>query len=265
MNGIDLYYEIYGSGEPLVLLHGGLGTIAGMFSFLLPELAAQRRVIAVELQAHGHTVDVDRPMTYETFGDDIAGLIRHLGLGKADIMGYSLGAGTALQTAIRHPEVAGKLVIVSFPCKYSGWFETIEGARQMGPQTAEGTKQSPLYQAYLDASPRPEDWVVLHTKLGKLVSTDFDWSAEIKGMTSPVLLVYGDADAVRPASMVEFFALLGGGLKDGWWDGSGQVASRLAILPGLTHYNILSSAASSVAVAEAVLPFLTAGRALTNP
>lgn len=254
-NGINLYYEVYGSGEPLILLHGGLGTNE-MFSSAIPELARQRRVIAVELQAHGHTADIDRPMQYESFGDDIAGLIGYLGLGKADIMGYSLGAGTALQTAFRHPKLVRKLVIISFPCKYSGWFETVEGAKQMGPATAEAMKQSPWYEAYLRATAKPEDWVVLHTKLGKLVGTDFDWSSDIRNVSSPVLLIYGDADAIRPAGILEFFALLGGGLKDGGWDGSGQVASRLAILPGLTHYNILSSPASSLAVTQAVLPFL---------
>ena len=252
VNGLKLYYEIYGSGEPLVLLHGGLGVI-GMFGPVLQELATKRQVIAVELQGHGHTADIDRPITYEAMADDVAALLKYLGIEKADIMGYSFGAATAVQTTIRHPEVVRKLVVVSFPYKRSGWFaETMAQAAQMGPASAEAMKATPLYQAYSSVAPKPEDWPKLHTKMGKLLATDYDWSAGIKTIRSPVMIAMADADAIHLSSGVEFFGLLGGGLRDGGWDGSGRSNSRLAVLPGLTHYSIFASPA----LAAVVEPFL---------
>ena len=252
VNGLKLYYEIYGSGQPLVLIHGGLG-LASMFGPILPELAAKRQVIAVELQAHGHTADIDRPLSLEMMADDIAALLKFLGIPKADIMGYSLGGGTALLTGIRHPELVRKLVIVSFPYKHSGWYkETMDQAGNMGPASAEMMKKTPLYQNYISVAPKPDDWVKLHTKLGELLRKDYDYSAEIQKIKIPTLLVIGDADAIHPGSEVEFFALLGGGLKDGGWDGSGVSNSQLSILPGETHYHIFVS----LALAQAVIPFL---------
>jgi len=224
-----------------------------MFGPVLQELAATRQVIAVELQAHGHTADIDRPMSLETMADDIAALIKFLGLLKADVMGYSLGGGTALLTGIRHPDAVRKLVIVSFPFKHSGWYkETMDQAANMGPASAEMMKKTPLYQNYISAAPKPDDWVKLHTKLGELLRKDYDYSGDIKKMKIPTLLVIGDADAIHPESEVEFFALLGGGLKDGGWDGSGLSNSQLSILPGQTHYNIFVSSA----LTRAVIPFL---------
>lgn len=157
VNGLDLYYEIHGEGEPLILLHGGVGAIE-MFGEVLPLLAEGRRVIAVDLQAHGRTVDIDRPMTFEAMADDVAALIEHLGLGEADVMGYSLGGGVALRTAIQHPEVVRKLVLVSTPFKRDGWYpEVLAGMEQMGPEAAEPMKQTPMYQLYSSVAPRPED------------------------------------------------------------------------------------------------------------
>ena len=252
VNGLKLYYEIYGSGQPLVLIHGGLG-VASMFGPILPDLAAKRQVITVELQAHGHTADIDRPLSLEMMADDIAALIKFLGISKADVMGYSLGGGTALLTGIRHPDVVRKLVIVSFPYKHSGWYkETMDQAGNMGPTSAEMMKKTPLYQSYISVAPKPDDWVKLHTKLGELLRKDYDYSADIQKMKIPTLLVIGDADAIHPGSEVEFFALLGGGLKDGSWDGSGISNSQLSILPGVTHYYIFASPA----LAKAVIPFL---------
>ena len=252
VNGQKLYYEIYGSGQPLILIHGGLG-VASMFGPVLQELAATRQVIAVELQAHGHTADIDRPFSLEMMADDIAALIKFLELPNADIMGYSLGGGTALLTGIRHPDVVRKLVIVSFPYKHSGWYkETMDQAGSMGPASAEMMKKTPLYQYYINVAPKPDDWVKLHTKLGELLRKDYDYSGEIQKMKIPTLLVIGDADAIHPGSEVEFFALLGGGLKDGGWDGSGLSNSQLSILPGQTHYNIFVSPA----LTRVVIPFL---------
>jgi pimeloyl-ACP methyl ester carboxylesterase len=166
VNGLDMYYEIHGSGEPLILLHGGVGAIE-MFGEVLPLLAAGRQVIAVDLQAHGRTADIDRPLSFELMADDIAALIKHLGFKKADVMGYSLGGGVALQATIRHPDVVRKLVLVSTPFKRDGWYpEVLAGMGQMGPAAAEPMKQTPMYQLYAHVAPKPDDWPVMLTKLG---------------------------------------------------------------------------------------------------
>jgi len=254
VNGLNLYYEIHGAGEPLILLHGGVGAIQ-MFGEVLPSLAQNRRVVAVDLQAHGRTADIDRELRFELMAGDIAALIKHLGIEEADVMGYSLGGGVALRTAIQHPEVVRKLVLVSTPFKRDGWYpEILAGMGQMGPQVAEPMKQTPMYQLYASIAPKPEDWPVLLTKLGELLRQDYDWSNEVAAIKAPTLLVVGDADSVRTAHAVAFFELLGGGKVDAGWDGSGMSNARLAILPATTHYNIYSSPQFSAVVA----PFLDA-------
>ncbi len=253
VNGINLYYQIHGHGQPLILLHGGIGAIE-MFGEVLPRLAAGRQVIGVDLQAHGRTADIDRPMTFEAMADDIAALVQHLGLEKVDLMGYSLGGGTALQTAIRHPQVVRKLVLVSAPCKRSGWHaEVAANMAQMDmAAAAEPMKQSPMYALYTQIAPRLADWPVLLEKVSSLLRQDYDWSNAVQQIKAPTLVVIGDADSVRPAHAVELYALLGGGLRDAGWDGSGRSSARLAILPGQTHYTIFSAPA----LAAAVAPFL---------
>jgi pimeloyl-ACP methyl ester carboxylesterase len=253
VNGLNLYYEIHGDGEPLILMHGGLGSTE-MCHEILPALSIARRVIAVDLQAHGRTADIDRPLSCEAMADDIAGLLNHLGIQKADVMGYSLGAGVALRTAIQHPGMVGKLVVVSTVFRRDGWFpEVVAAMAQVGAGSAEMMKPSPIYETYARIAPRPADWPVLLAKLGELLRKDYDWTKEIAAIQAQTMLVFGDADAIRPAHMVQFFELLGGGKKDAGWDGSGMSNARLAILPGLTHYNILSPA-----LASAVTPFLEA-------
>ncbi len=254
VNGLNLYYEIHGAGEPLILLHGGVGAIQ-MFGEVLPSLAQNRRVVAVDLQAHGRTADIDRELRFELMADDIAALIKHLGIEEADVMGYSLGGVVALRTAIQHPEVVKKLVLVSTPFKRDGWYpEILAGMGQIGPQIAEPMKQTPMYQHYASIAPKPEDWPVLLTKLGELLRQDYDWSNEVAAIKAPTLIVVGDADSVRTAHAVAFFELLGGGKVDAGWDGSGMSNARLAILPATTHYNIYSSPQLSAVVA----PFLDA-------
>ncbi|GAB3981375.1 alpha/beta hydrolase [Actinoallomurus acanthiterrae] len=254
VNGLSLYFEEQGSGEPLVLLHGGLGA-GELYGPTLSALAENRRVITVDLQAHGRTADIDRPLRPETMADDIAALITHLGLTDADVMGYSLGAKVALRTAIQHPQLVRRLVLVSIPCKRDGWFpEVLATMDQMGPHLAEPMKQSPVYELYARLAPRAEDWPALIGKTSESLKRDFDWSAEVAALTAPTMLVFADADSVRPAHIVEFFALLGGGLRDAGWDGSGRPTARLAILPGTTHYDI----STSPALPAAVVPFLDA-------
>jgi pimeloyl-ACP methyl ester carboxylesterase len=252
VNGIKLYYEIQGSGKPLVLLHGGLGAIE-MFGPNLAALAKNHQVIGVDLQGHGRTADIDRPLRVEFMADDIAALIKHLGLQRADIMGYSLGGGVALQTAIRHPEVVDKLVLVSTPFRRNGFYPDILAQQgQVTAAAAEGMKQTPMYQMYASLAPRPQDWARLLGKMGDAMKVDFDLSEQIKGIKATTLIVAGDADIFPPAHAVEMFALLGGGQRDGGWDGSGRPKSKLAILPGLTHYTMFNSPA----VVDVAIPFL---------
>ena len=254
VNGLKMYYEIHGSGQPLVLLHGGAGATE-MFGEVLRPLSEGRRVVAADLQAHGRTADIDRPLRYELMADDIAALIGHLRLGKADVMGYSLGGGVALRTAIQHPDVLRKLVLVSAPFRRDGWYpEVLAAMGQSGPESAEAMKHTPMYELYSRIAPRPEDWVVLFTKLGVMLRRDYDWSSEVAAMKIPTMLVVGDADSVRTAHAVEFFGLLGGGKKDAGWNGSGMSKARLSILPGITHYNIFSTPV----LASIVKPFLDA-------
>jgi pimeloyl-ACP methyl ester carboxylesterase len=235
VNGLKLYYEIHGGGRPLVLLHGGVGA-SEMFASLLPVLAGARQVIAVHLQGHGRTSDGDRPLRFESMAGDVAALLGQLGIPSADILGYSLGGGVALQTAIRHSQLLRKLVLVSTPFRRQGFYpEVLEGMAQMGPEAAQYMSQSPLSQLYPAAN-----WPVLYTKLGDLLRQEYDWSKGVAAIKSPVLLVYADADAIRPAHVLEFFTLLGGGQRDAGMDGSGKPAGRLAVLPGMTHYDVLT-------------------------
>jgi len=257
VNGIKLYYEIQGSGKPLVLLHGGLGAIE-MFGPNLAALAKGRQVIGVDLQGHGRTADIDRPLSVQFMADDIAALIRHLGLQSADIMGYSLGGGVALQTAIRHPEVVNKLVVVSTPFRRNGFYADILAQQgQVTAAAAEQMKQTPMYQMYASLAPRPQDWSRLLGKIGDAMKVDFDLSEQIKGIKARTLIVAGDADIFPPAHAVEMFALLGGGQRDAGWDGSGRPKSRLAILPGVTHYSMGTEpamAAVAILVLDEVAP-----------
>jgi len=221
-----------------------------MFGPNLLALAAEHQVIALELQGHGRTIDIDRPLTYEAMADDIAALITHLGIEPSDVVGYSLGGGVALQTAIRHGGSVRKLVVVSQPFARNGWYpEVLVGMAQMGPAAAESMKQSPLSQLYPNVN-----WARLFTKLADLLKKDYNWSRQVAAIKAPTMLVFADADAVRPAHMVEFFGLLGGGQKDAGLDGLGRPTAQLAVLPRLTHYNI----GSSPALATAVIPFLDA-------
>ena len=245
VDGLKMYYEVHGSvrsgGQPLILIHGGLGSSA-MFSDIMPQLSKDRHVIAVDLQAHGRTADIDRPLSFESMADDVAALVIHLKIEKVDVMGYSVGGEVALRVAIQHPDIVRRLVVVSATFRRDGWYpEIVAGMTKMGPESAAAMKQTPMYELYARTAPRPEDWVVLNTKLGDLFRHDYDWSNEVATIKVPTLLVFGDADAVRTSHAVQFFELLGGGKRDGGWDGSGMSNARLAILPGVTHYTIFAS------------------------
>ena len=252
VNGISVAYEEHGSGSPLVLLHGGFGSWE-MFGPNLELLAEKHRVIGVDLQSHGRTPAADRPMRFESMADDVAALMGKLGLGRAAVMGFSLGGAVALRTAIQHPDAVERLVLVSAPFKRRGWYpEGVAGFDSMGPHIAEPFKQTPLYTEYVRIAPNKEDWPVLVEQLTTLLKIDYDWSAEVTRLPMPVMLVLGDADALPPSHAVAFFELLGGGKRDGSWDGSGVTKHRLAVLPGVTHYDM----DVRPELAQAVLPFL---------
>ena len=252
VNGIELSYQVFGEGEPLILLHGGFGSVE-MFGPNVELLAAGRQVIGVDLQSHGRSPAADRPMRFETMADDIAALMRSLALERAAIMGFSLGGAVALRMAIQHPDMVQRLVLVSTVFKRRGWHpEMTAGMDAMGPETAGFLMQSPMYQAYQRIAPRVEDWQVLVQQVTEAMKIDYDWSDDIPGLSMPVMLVVGDADGLPPSHTVEFFSLLGGGRRDANWDRSGMTHHRLAILPGATHYDININAALSAAV----IPFL---------
>lgn len=253
VNGLRLYYEVHGIGAPMVLLHGGLGTIGMLFGQLLPVLARKRQVIAVELQAHGHTADIDRPMRYETMADDIAALVRQLGLGTADLFGFSLGGGVALQTAIRHPALVRRLVIASTPFRRDGWFpQALAGMAALRPDNAAAMTGSLMYQFYAEVAPRPADWPALVGKLGDLLARDYDWTEAVAAIRAPTLILTGDSDLIRTEHAVEMFRLLGGGAGGGL---ARLPDAQLAVLPATTHFSMLTRADLVAGIAE---PFLDA-------
>ena len=254
INGLSMYYEIYlpagkavGQGQPLILLHGGFGS-TGIFAPIMAALSEKRQVIAVDMQAHGRTADIDRPMSFEAMSDDVVALLQFLHLEKADIMGYSLGGNVALYTVIKHPELVRRAVIVSAPFKRKGDYPDLLAQQdQMGPGAAEFMKSLPIYPAYTKIAPKPEDWPRLVTKIAQLIQKDYDWGADIKNIKTPLLVICGDADLFPPSHAAEFFALLGGGQKDAGWDGKGRPLSQLGILANTTHYNIFMSPALAAA------------------
>ena len=240
VNGIQLYHEIYGSGEPLVLIHGGLTTIGEMQGWVQP-LAQTRQVVAVEMQGHGRTADTDRPMEFETLGDDIAALLDHLKLAKADLVGHSFGGACAIRAAIQHPDRVRRLVVISSPHTRSAWYpEVQEGMSQVGPAMAESLMQTPT-GTLSRQWPEPQRFPQFLEKLGKLMSADYDWSADVAQLPMPVLLVFADNDSVPQERIAEFFALLGGGVKEPGWQNTQLSKSRLAVVPGYSHYNFISS------------------------
>jgi pimeloyl-ACP methyl ester carboxylesterase len=213
-----------------------------MSGALIDGLAARRQVIGVELQGHGHTEDIDRPFSYEAFGEDVAGVITELGIDRADIVGYSLGAGAAVRAAAQHPERIRKLAAVSIPFRRDGWFPEVLGAMDhiSGAGFAH-MKQTPLYTAYADVAPDPDAFATLMDRTGELQRMPYDWRDDVGALTARTLLVFADADSVSTTLIAEFYALLGGGVRDANWDGSARSQAQLAVVPGVTHYDIFQS------------------------
>jgi pimeloyl-ACP methyl ester carboxylesterase len=240
VNGINLYYETHGAGRPLVLLHGGLGS-GEMFGPILPALADKHQVILVDLQGHGRTADIDRPLDVTLMADDIAALIDHLGLEKPDVVGYSLGGGVAFHVAIKYPEKVRRLVAAAANIRRSAIYPEMLGQQaQVNAAAAEFLKDTPMYELYQRVAPRPEDFPRLLDKIGAAMAKDFDYSEQVRGLRVPTLVVAADADMAPPQHYVDVFTLLDGGQRDGGWAGEGRPngGHALAILPGLTHYNL---------------------------
>jgi pimeloyl-ACP methyl ester carboxylesterase len=237
VNGLEMYYEIHGTGFPLVVLHGAFMTIGAMGT-LVPALAETRQVIAVELQGHGHTADIDRPFSYEQMADDVAAIIRHLGFEQADVYGYSLGGGAALQLAMRHPELVRKLVVASASSTSEGAHpEVWAGIEQITPELFAGT---PWKEEYDRVAPNPDAFPALVEKMKQLDSQPFAWPAdEIRAIPAPTMVVIGDSDGTTPEHAVELFRLRGGGV---FGDLAGLPSARLAILPGTTHVGLIDRA-----------------------
>jgi pimeloyl-ACP methyl ester carboxylesterase len=252
-NGIEYYYEIHGSGEPLLLLHGGLGSTDMFRSSLLPSLARTRQVIAVDLQGHGRTPLGNRPIDLVDIGNDLALVLDELGFKQVDVAGYSFGGGAALRLAIQHPTAVRRLAVISAPYGQSGFFpEMLPQQAAVGSAMAEQMKDTPMYKSYVAVAPNPNDFPRLLDRMGEYMRRPYDWSEDVKKLSIPVMLVYGDADMVRPEHIVQFYQLLGGGLKDAGWQREHMSRARLAIIPDVTHYEMFLSPA----LAPTILPFL---------
>jgi pimeloyl-ACP methyl ester carboxylesterase len=258
VNGVNYYYAVYGTGEPLLLLHGGLGQIE-MFGPNLTKLAQSRQVIGVDLQGHGRTALGNRKISLVDIGNDMAGVLKKLGYDKVDVLGYSMGGGVAFQFAVQHPEVVRRLVLVSTPYSQDGFYpEMLPQQAALGAAMAEQMKQTPMYKSYVAIAPHPEEFPKLLDQMGAYMREPYDWSAEVKKLTMPVMLIFGDSDMFRPEHIVKFYQLLGGGLKDAGWQREHISQNRLAILPNITHYEM----GLAPQLVDAALPFLSGqGRA----
>jgi pimeloyl-ACP methyl ester carboxylesterase len=240
VNGISMYHETYGEGEPLVLIHGGLTTIGQMEGWVQP-LAKTRRVIAVEMQGHGRTADTNRPMSFPMMGDDIAALLDHLKVPKADLVGHSFGGASALRATIQHPDRVRRLVVISSPSARSGWYpEARRGMSQVSAAMAKNMMHTPMGQ-FSQQWPEPQIFPQFLDKFGKMMGEDYDWDKDVAQLPMPVLLVFADNDSISQKHIAAFFALLGGGVKEPGWVNTQLSQSRLAVVPGYSHYNFLTS------------------------
>lgn len=240
VNGLKIYYESYGEGEPLVLLHGAFMTIGMNWQFLMPALSKHRRVIAIEMQGHGHTGDIDRPYSFEAFASDLAGVLQYLHIPKADIAGYSMGGTVAIQFAIRYPAMTRRLIVLSSVYRKEGWIPAVQ--HSFDHFEASFFDNTPLMPAYKAVAPDTAHWHAFVNRMIAFSGKDFDLGEEnVRTLKMPVLLVMGDNDGTDHAETARFYQLLGGGVSG---DLAGLPASRLAILPGKTHVSLMMDAAA---------------------
>ena len=252
VNGVNYDYAVYGTGEPLLLLHGGMGQIE-MFGPNLTKLAQSRQVIGVDLQGRGRTLLGEREISLVDIGNDMAGVLKKIGYDKVDVLGYSMGGGVAFRFAAEHPEMVRRLVLVSTPYSRDGFYpEMLPQQAALGAAMAEQMKETPMYKSYVAIAPHPEEFPKLLDQMGAYMRKPYDWSADVRKLTMPVMLIYGDSDMFRPEHEVKFYQLLGGGLKDAGWQREHMSQNRLAILPNLTHYEM----GTAPELADTALPFL---------
>jgi len=252
VNGINYYYAVYGTGEPLLLLHGGLGQIE-MFGPNLTRLAQRRQVIGVDLQGHGRTELGDREISLVDMGNDMANLLKQIGCDKVDVLGYSMGAGVAFRFAAQHPEMVRRVALASCPFAQDGFYaEMLPQQAAVGSAIAEQMKETPMYKSYVATAPHPDEFPKLLDRMGAYMRTSYDWSADVRKLTMPVMLIYGDSDMIRLEHAVKFYQLLGGGLKDAGWQREHMSQNRLAVIPNLTHYEM----GLAPQLVDTALPFL---------
>jgi pimeloyl-ACP methyl ester carboxylesterase len=238
VNGLQMWYELHGEGRPLVLLHGNLSTIGVDFGGIIPSLAKGRQVVGVEQQAHGHTADIDRPLSIQQWAADTAAVLGHLGIERADLFGYSSGSTVALQLAVEQPQLVGKLVLASASYRLDGLHPGLmDNIQELKPEHLAGT---PFEQDYAKVAPIPGDWPKLIEKISRMDADLPEWTADdIRNLAAPTMLIIGDSDIVKPEHAVEMFRLLGGGVIG---DLAGLPRSRLAVLPGTTHVTLVQRA-----------------------
>lgn len=259
-NGIPYYYEVHGEGEPLLLLHGGLGSI-DMFGPVVPSFAASRQVIAVDLHGHGRTELGDRPIDLIDIGDDLATILSELGYGEVDVFGYSFGAGAGFRLAVQHPEIVRRLVMVSAGYSPDGFYDEIRAQQvQMNAGFAEMMKETPMYTSYAAVAPKVEDFPRLLQSMGDFMRLEFDWSEDVRGLQMPTMIVFGDSDMYKPEHVIRMYQLLGGGLRDAGWMRENLPQNRLAVIPNRTHYDIFLAPE----LVPTTLPFLNGETAVTS-
>lgn len=236
--GLRVHYEIYGQGEPMVLMAGAFGDAHSMTHVIGP-LARERQVISIDLEGHGRTALRETPMSHERLGDDVAAVLRHLKIERADVAGYSHGGDAAIRMAIQHPEMVRNLIVISTAAERDGWYpEGLKAMESLNASAAEQMKQTPLYERYAAVAPHPEQFPIFLDRMGALMSKDYDWRAEIAQLQMPTLLLFADHDAISMRHIAEFYALFEGGVREPGWEGTPKYArARLAIVPGYTHYN----------------------------
>ncbi|HEV7645477.1 MAG TPA: alpha/beta hydrolase [Pyrinomonadaceae bacterium] len=234
VNGLKMYYEVYGEGKPIVLLHGSFMSIPLNWSKFIPMLAKDRKVIVTEMQGHGRTRDIEREISFEGMADDVSGLLKHLKIDSADILGYSMGGGVAFQVAVRHPEQVRRLVILSGAYAHDGWWPDTEAA--FAKMNADMFKDTALYEQYISLGNDPAHFPEFVKKVSSIDLKPYDWSKDVRNIEAPIFMAIGDADGVRYEHALELFRAKGGG-KMGEFHGLPK--SRLAIIPGTTHIGMM--------------------------
>lgn len=234
VNGLQMYYEVYGEGQPIVLIHGSFMDIPLNWSSIIPLLAKDRKVVVAEMQAHGRTKDTSRELSYEGMADDVSGLLAHLNINESDILGYSMGGGVAFQMAVRHPDQVRRLVVLSGTYTHDGWWPDVEAT--FATFTADMFRGTPIEELYLNAGNDPAHFPDFIRKVISIDLKQYDWTEAVKKIKAPIFIAIGDADGVRYEHAIELFRSKGGG-KMG--DIHGLPESRLAILPGTTHIGMM--------------------------